>query len=163
MGRARLWAVVALVVFFGSAAHSQDIDPREYYRVEDERLRFSFYTECVQVISVVFDQEFLSALRDDMQELLDSRLRAVGLLAEGPQDAPRPMLIVEAYQVGEAVSVIMNFRKALLDRLTGIERNTITWSRFLATDADADSILRAVDELTADFLADYLRVNAQAC
>ena len=59
--------------------------------------------------------------------------------------------------------VSLLYYKPVIDRVTGLGFNAITWENARMGLADDSEALNVVSQLLDEFLAAYLRVNAAAC
>ena len=158
-----LVVLAALVAASPSIALSQDQIP--YEPLEG----FQLYTHCQSLhthINVVeaSDSTEIELSGTSVQSAVESRLRAARVFASS-EDYGNPWFSVWIHLVGRAFNVRVELEKWFHDSETDYRWTAITWRASITGThgQDAGYVRTAVSELIDEFLADYLRVNEEAC
>ena len=172
---------IALVALGGACAGEQPADPER----PAQRERFNLFNDCAPIRVTVFSLG-RSHLEAPTRDAAESRLRAARLFDshvdvfeeafdnEGDRDPdtfnPGTLYISVTGTLPESnlfssYRVNIDYRKPVMDLASGLVFRISTW-RTLAVEggrADDAVILSAVSRQLDEFLAAYLRVNAEAC
>lgn len=145
-----------------AAGHIRWGTPDENF--ERERL----FTHCAPVsvsYVLVFGEEVTErTLQERLPTLLETRLSSARIYG----DFLWPMLDLAVFHEGPAFYWEMNFSKRARDGATGRPTSVISWRTFdfgtFGRPGDpAQFIVNGVSEALDEFIADYLRVNEEAC
>ena len=164
--RRRIILGVALLALGGAPAGAQTSETERAARFERRVLS----NACGPMAVTIRTPEH-PRLAAPVQDAAESRLRAARVYADALTD-PQPSALVVAielvpeYGVGR-YQVSVKYEKPVMDPVTGLTRIGAASSRMrLGVEDrvnDDPEILNTVSELLDQFLAAYLRVNAEAC
>ena len=176
---------IALVALGGACAGEQPGNPGEQPGNPGratQRERFNLFNDCAP-IRVTFSSLTRPHLEAPTRDAAESRLRAARLFDKhvdlfeslrdnvgdrGTDTSDRGSLIITIAispesGVFSSYEVHLTYRKPVMDLASGLVFSIPTWQRLDIGRADDPVILSAVSRLFDEFLAAYLRVNAEAC
>ena len=136
--------------------------------VQDRLDRFQLWNACEPINLLVEQLREVEIERglttEDIATTVRSRLRAARLYGTSGV-IPGPYLYVNfsAVQRVRAFSVSLEFKKPVVDLISGQENRATTWDIRLTGQGDAGDILSSVSRLMDRFIDAYLRVNELAC
>ena len=136
--------------------------------VQDRRDRFQLWNACEPINLLVEQLREVEIERglttEDIATTVRSRLRAARLYGTSGF-TPGPYLYVNfgAVERVPAFSLSLEFRKPVVDLISGQESRATTWDIKLTGQGDAGYILSWVSRLMDRFIDAYLRVNGLAC
>ena len=139
------------------AAQSTDSMRDDLYGIRLAAERFTLFTGCAPVSEWVLWSGEGRDVETMVSTMVGNRLRAAGLFTPGRIDGQPRLQLIRI----RPNRPYLEFSKTLTDPATGLTRNAITYQRRLAF-SDADDRTQ-VSDLLDTFIADYLRVNEEAC
>ena len=161
MRRPIVLGVALLATLGGGRAGAQLGDPDLFAQSG----RFSLFNGCVPMAVAVGTVE-RPRLGVPVQDAAESRLRAARVYTDDLTWTQEALLFTIRSIREDGISpyhVSLKFMKPLRDPVTGFLFRATTWSSTRFGVDDDPVILSAVSQLLDQFLAAYLRVNADAC
>ena len=162
--RRRIMLGVALLALGGAPAGAQTSETERAARFERRVLSNGCGPMAVTIRSPEHPR-----LAAPVQDAAQSRLRAARIYADALTGQQQSALVVAIelvpeYGVGR-YQVSVKYENPVIDPVTGLTRTGWGRARFGVEDGvnDDPEILNTVSELLDQFLAAYLRVNAEAC
>ena len=162
-------ALVFILLAVSMPAQSESMSPLEKTIMEDLEI-FGLFNACKPIIIWVAelssDAKEISLRKADIENIVESRLRSARMFLEIDEGGfVSPALYVHVNVVGAAFSVDIDFSKPLWDETLERRERVRTWQTgILGTHGkNADYILSHVRKQMEKFIADYLRVNDEAC
>ena len=151
--------LAAITAFAGHAA-AQEIDVERIVS-EPRSERFSLWTDCQPVM--LLNRINARGLTEEIPNLVEGRLRSARFYSETLSEV---LLIVDV-----DVDVVSGFQwyvrlailKFFFDPLSGEDGAAITWRRSDHGSGDAERARSVLSDMLDEFIAEYLRVNADAC
>lgn len=128
--------------------------------------KFKLWNECgslrLSVESLHGEADAIGLAREDVLVAVRSRLRSARIYTT---DTGTPWLYINVNVTSRAFSVSVQYRKFVLDYVSGLTRSATTWDiGGTGTHGDdAGYILSLVSRYTDSFIDEYLRVNEEAC
>ena len=144
---------------------SQLPENAQYAGGDDASERFHLWTGCKPLwphISTLDDDAFLGSVR----AAVESRLRGAGLFHD--ESGSMWLHVYIDLGSGSTFRMVVGLRKVLFDPITrlrsSVYSNTTVWQPYSAYGvAPQDTVRNVLADLMDRFIADYLRVNAEAC
>lgn len=153
---------IGLVILVGSLLLTSTVRADE---MGDRLAAFKLSTNCepfdLRVGDLHPEADAINLSRDSIVAAAESRLRSAGLY----EPESNTYLFINVNLTSEAFDIIMAFKKRLYDEYSGEHSSATTW----ATGAtgthggSSDNILTSIDNFMDQFLAEFLRVNEEAC
>ena len=175
-------ASAALLALASATAGAQPPDPdRSEQRERDraarieriqQRERFDLFNDCEPMRLIILNSSgnlitVPGSRINAVQNAAESRLRAARLFTDAlDSDLPSLFVAVVPDFRSDLVSryvVRISYSKPLRDPATGLTHVTSTWQKERTAPDDDPAILNSLSQLLDQFLAAYLRVNAEAC
>ena len=137
----------------------------------EDQERLQLFNSCRPMFFLVEglndDTEGIGLTREALLAAAESRLRAARLYPNGLVDmaeAVTAQLVADIHVVGPAVHVSLAYRKKVTDEF-GTAAFADTWSLGVTGThgRNAQSVVSGLSPLLDKFLAEYLRINAEAC
>ena len=175
----KVFAIAVLLLSLPAWAQTQDSDTVAA-SVLAERERFQLYTGCSLIHSETLsfglsgEVDGLANIDQDIATAVESLFRAARIY--GDVSSPVSLFVMlraeslsrVSQRASSSLRVELSFSKRLSDPTTGLSRSVETWSsvgRVVPDDARGISgrVLVAVNRLLDEFIATYMRVNAESC
>ena len=128
--------------------------------------RLKLFADCQPVHVVVEElteaEKEIGLTRKQIMTAAESRLRPARIFSE---ELALPLLDIAVTVVGRAFNITLLQYKGVKDSLSGEEGNAITWIRAVngTHSSDRTYILSVLSTLLDEFIAEYYRVNQDAC
>ena len=163
-------ALVFILLAVSLPAHSDSETGFEDFLME-KLVIFSLYNACkpmnIAVTGLDSDAEEISLRKEDIENIVESRLRSAGLFLDQDEGEifETALLFIRVSVAGAAFVVSLDFAKPLWDETLEMRSRAGSWdSTNVGTHGrDADYILSAVRIQMERFIVEYLRVNDEAC
>ena len=162
-------ALVFILLAVSMPAQSEAESPFRQ-TIEENLEYFGLFNTCkpvsIWVSELSSDAKEISLRKADIENIVESRLRSARIFLELDKSwFLSSTLFINVAVVGAAFMVDIDFSKPMRDETLEHTQRVRTWgTNILGTHGrNADYILSAVRSQTEEFVADYLRVNDEAC